>query len=179
MSLLLRFSARPLTVRAVIVVLGYVGALLAAFAALFAFAWLTDGADRDASSGMYAFADAAVSLFTFFLLATAPTFLLLSLLRPFPKFWTGLAIACLAISLTGLLSAAQIAWRFAELGLWTEIALPRLLLSPIILLLLLLTVLVTPYSTAKRTIGVAAALEFTSIAILVIYWLVPALARSI
>ena len=174
MLLLQRFSERPLIVRVVIVALGYAGALLAAFAVLYVFALLTAGPDREASSGMYALSDSAVFLFTFFILSTVPTLLLLHLLRPFPNFWTVLAIACLAFSLTGLLGAVHVALR---IGLWADIALPRLFFSPFILPLLLLTALVTPFSTAKRMIAIAAVFEFAAIGILVIFWLVPILAK--
>lgn len=172
--LLQKFSERPLIIRVVIVALGYAGASLAAFAALYVFAMLTAGPDRDASSGMYALSDSAVFLFTFFILSAVPTFLLLHLLKPFPNFWTVLAIACLAVSLTGLLGALHVALR---IGLWGNIALPRLFLSPFILPLLLLAALVTPFSTAKRTIAIAAVFEFTAIGISVIFWLLPVLAK--
>jgi len=99
---------------------GYVAAFALALIAVTVHVILTSGPDRDASSGMHAFGDALLFIFAFGVIATAPTALALYFLRTNRAFWSLISIAALAVSVTGLASAASIATSQANTSISSE-----------------------------------------------------------
>jgi hypothetical protein len=89
-----------------IVIAGYVLAGIAALAAVFVNSLWMQAANAQASSGMSAFGDSLLCMLVFGTLALAPTLLAFYFLRPYKKFWTGFAVACLVFSITAPLVAA-------------------------------------------------------------------------
>jgi len=85
---------------------GYAGALLAAFAASYIRGHFTRYDPSQASGGMQAFGDFIFFAGLFAFLSLLPTALAFYFLRPFEKFWTVFSIASLALAATGPLAAA-------------------------------------------------------------------------
>lgn len=156
---------------------GYVAALAVAVLALFAFVAVTSGPDRDASSGMHAFADA---LFFVFVLAggsVVPTGLLLHFMRAFATPWRVMASVGVAVSISGLLAVANIAQSHTEIGVGSMLAVPRVLLAPLLLGLFALAGIFAPHRGSRRWLFAAAGVECATSLYGAIHWLVPSLFR--
>jgi hypothetical protein len=125
---------RPLA-RAGLVALGYVGALLVALAVVAFRVVTTSGPEAQASSGMYAFGDALLFVSVFGGLALVPTVATLYFLRPYPMFWTALAIVAIMVALTGVAAAIVFAAGRHEtsstLAAWTALCVLRILGAPL------------------------------------------------
>jgi hypothetical protein len=88
---------------------GYVVALVVAGVVVAVWQSRTSGPDAQASAGMYAFGDMLLFVRVSGLLALVPTGFALHLLRPFGRFWTGLAAVSLAVAATGPLAVLLVA----------------------------------------------------------------------
>ena len=98
---------------------GYVLALLVAWAIVTTYIALTDGPDRQASGGMYAFGDSLLFLALFGVAAVPATGAALYFVRPFHAFWRALSVAALAITATGV----------AAVGVYSQLGSPAPVLS--------------------------------------------------
>lgn len=154
---------------------GYVGALAVAVLALVAYASMTSGPDRDASSGMYAFADALCFILVFAAGSIVPTGLLLYFLRALAAPWPVFAWVGLGVSVTGLLAAVDIAGSHVEYGIWSTLAVPRVFLAPLLAGLFALAGVFSPSRTNQRCLFAAAGIECMTSSYGFIHWFVPAM----
>ena len=159
-----------------LVVGGYLAALLAAWATVAAYIALTDGPDRQASSGMYAFGDGLLFLALFGVAAVPATGAALYFSRPFHAFWRVLSVAAIAITATGLAAvivyfAARIASAGALVQSWSAYAVLRILAAPFVALALLLTGLFAPLRPARIILWCATFIEAAAFASVVLTWL--------
>lgn len=154
---------------------GYVGALAVAVLAFIAYAYATSGPDRDASSGMYAFADALYFLLAFSAASIIPTGLLLHFLRVFAGPWRVFASTGLGVSLTGVLAAAEIARAPVEYGFWSSLAVPRVFLAPLLAGLFVLVGIFSPSRANQRCLLAAAGIECMTSGYGFLHWFVPAI----
>jgi hypothetical protein len=96
-------ALRPLN-KAVLVVAGYLLAILAAFLVVSIHYVATDGPDRQASSGMYSFADGLLFLAVFGFASIPASCAALCFLRQVQRFWSALSFVALSIASTGLVA---------------------------------------------------------------------------
>jgi hypothetical protein len=169
-----RFSGAS---RVALVIGGYLAAFVMASLALVAYVDMTSGPDRDASSGMYAFADALFVLLVLAAGSVAPTSLLLYYLRDFPALWRALGSIGLAVAITGWLAAGNIALAHAGNGVWSMIAVPRVFLAPLLLGLFVLVGMLSPTRSSQRWFIAAAGIEAVTTLYVFLQWFVPALLR--
>lgn len=150
--------------RLLVVLGGYAAAFAAATAVTAVRIANTQGPDRQASSGMYAFGDALQWLFTFALAASVPTAAALVFLRGVPRFWRVASWVLLGLAATGVAAALFYwAWSGRPVPAPAEdlVALSplRSLLAPILAGAFALFALLSPDRAAKRRFVLAAVLE--------------------
>jgi hypothetical protein len=130
---------------------GYaVAALLGALAISLRVA--SGGPDAVSESGMRSFSDLVLGLGVFGAVAIAPTAAALYFLRPYRLFWEILAYVALALSATAVAAAAL-------LVVGSGFAVFRLLLSPLLAGVSLLSSLLSPYRKPKIMLACAVPLE--------------------
>ena len=156
---------------------GYVLALLLAWATVTVHIALTDGPDRQASSGMSAFGDALLFLALFGVAAIPPTGAALYFARPYHASWRALSVAALAITGTGLAAvgvyfAARIAGTGALLQSWSTYAVLRILVAPLVALAFLLSGLFAPLRPARIILWCATFIEAAAFTSVVLTWLI-------
>lgn len=173
--MLTRLDDLPGIVRVGLIVGGYVAALVLAVLVLVAYVSLTSGPDRDASSGMYAFADGLLFLLAFALAALAPTALALYFLRAFATPWRLFSVAAVAMALTGLLAVASIVRAPAAVDPWSALAVPRIFLAPLLAGLFALVGLFSPSRRHRGWLFAAAGLEAITSAYGFAHWFLPLL----
>jgi hypothetical protein len=144
-----------------LVVAGYVGAFLAAGAVVAAHVALTNGPDRQGSSGMYAFGDSLFFLAAFGVAAILPTSAGLFFLRPYPWFWRALWGSALVIAATGLVAlidyvATRTVGRGTALGAFAVL---RILISPLFATAFLLSAVFAPSRSPRIALAVATLAE--------------------
>ena len=159
--------------KAALVVAGYLLAILVACLAVSTFYAATDGPDRQASSGMYSFADGFLFLALFGLASIPASCAAQYFLRKVQRFWSALAFVALSIATTGLvalyayfvrLSAIPDSVFYMVVTLWPI----RVLIAPLLAVAFLISALFAPSSSSRIAIFVAAAMEalvFASVAI--------------
>ena len=86
-----------------IVIVGYILACVAAYAATYVQELATRGTDAQASQGMFAFGQSILFMLVFGGLALIPTVLAFFFLRSSEKFWNGFAVLCLVSSSIGII----------------------------------------------------------------------------
>ena len=158
-----------------VVVGGYVVALALATLALTVYVSITSSPDRDASSGMYAFADGLLFLFAFAVASLAPTGLALHSLRAFTAPWWVFSSVGLAISITGLLAVASIAEPDTASGAWSTLAVQRIFLAPLLAGLFALIGLFSPTRTYRAWFFAFAGLESITGIYGFVHWFLPLL----
>lgn len=165
-------ALRPLN-KAALVVAGYLLAILAACLVVSIHYVATDGPDRQASSGMYSFADGLLFLAVFGFASIPASCAALCFLRQVQRFWSALSFVALSIASTGLValyayfvrpSAIADSVLYIVVTLWPI----RVLIAPLLAAAFLISGLFAPSRSARIAIFVAAALEalvFASVAI--------------
>src|ERR1041384_7040950 len=148
----------------VLVVGGYLAAVVVAAIAVAISAARTAGPVRDASSGMYAFGDAVLFLSTFTLAAVPATCAGLFFLRPYPLFWRVLATGALALAATGVVVLVDflVMQRDAAhsfLGAWATLSPIRVILAPLLAIAVCLCALFAPTRFTRFAFLGAAAIE--------------------
>ena len=147
------------------VLAGYAVALAAAWIAVDIRQQHTQGADAQASAGMYAFGDLMLGCGVFGLIAIVPTALALYFLRGYERFWNGLAVLALVFAVTGPVVGAALAltsaWRGAPafLGLVAAYGVLRLLPGPLLALMFLLAAGIAAFPRARRWLFTAGLIE--------------------
>jgi hypothetical protein len=169
-------SWKPL-LKALAVLVGYSLALCAACAAVYV-RQLNTGPDVQADAGMYAWGDAMLFGAVFGGMALFPTGLGLYFLRPLRVFWTMLAIAALALAVTG--PVCVVALEFlrplrnppAFLLLFDCISTCRLLAAPLLALAFLLCACLAPTRFARCALLGATALEGVAAVYSLVHWFI-------
>ena len=162
-----------------LVVAGYVAAVVMAFLAVSIYVGLTNGPDRQASGGMFAFGDSLVFLAVFGLAATPATGAALYFLRPRPGFWVMLSIVALIVASTSLAAfIVHVGSLTSDPGspvpAWTAFATLRVLVAPLCALGFLLSGLFAPSRPARLSLLAAATVEIAVFAFfVVITWVRP------
>ena len=164
--------------RILFVVAGYVGAFLAASAAVAIRVANTSGPDAQASSGMYAFGDSYLFIAVFGLLAIVPTGGALYFLRPYRRVWILLSALALCLAITGVAAAALFALgRHAAapsaLAAWADFSVLRILLAPILAPAFLVVALFSPYRRPRFALLTATLMELAVVAFAGFVWFVP------
>lgn len=156
---------------------GYVLALLLAWVTVTVHIALTDGPDRQASSGMSAFGDALLFLALFGVAAVPVTGAALYFARPYHRFWRALSVAALAITATGLVAvgvhfATRSAGAGALLQSWSPYAGLRILMAPLVALTFLLSGLFAPLRPARIILWGATFIEAAAFTSVALTWLI-------
>lgn len=137
----------------------------------------TSGPDAQASSGMYAFGDALIFVAVFGVCALIPTAAALYFLRPYARFWTVLAALALALAITSLVAAILYAVGRSETGttlaLWAQFSVLRILIAPLFALTFMVSGILCPHRTQRRTLLAATAIEAAVSAFALVVWFVP------
>jgi len=167
---------KPFT-KVAVVAGGYIAAVLLASAAVAVRMASTSGPDAQASSGMYAFGDAFLFVAVLAVCALAPTGAALFFLRPYRRFWIGLAALGLAVALTGvaagILFAAGRHETASPIAMWAGVAVLRMLVAPLLALTFLVCALFSPDRFPRVTLLTATVMEVAVSAYGGFVWLVP------
>ena len=152
------------TSKLILVIGGYLVALLAAIVVTHARVQATSGPEWQGYSGMLAFGDSVLFLGVFSVAAIPASCGALMLLRPVDRFWRAAATTAVLVSATAVLALLlylTLATRGTSSGLgpWFAWAPLRLLLSPLFAGASLLTLLFTPARSQRRAFLAAALLE--------------------
>jgi len=157
---------------------GYVGAFLAASAAVAIRVANTSGPDAQASSGMYAFGDSYLFITVFGLLALVPTGAALYFLRPYRRVWIVLSAFGLCMAITGVAAAALFAMGRdavapSALAAWADFSVLRILLAPILAPAFLVVAFFTPDRSPRVALFVATVMELAVVAFAGLVWFAP------
>lgn len=167
---------KPLT-KVAMVAGGYIAAVLVASAAVAVRMATTSGPDAQASSGMYAFGDAVLFVAVLAVVALAPTGAALFFLRPYRRFWIGLAALGLGVALTGVTAGILFAvGRHAtasSIAMWAGFAVLRILVAPLLALTFLVCALFSPDRFPRVALLTATVMEVAVSAYGGSIWLVP------
>ncbi len=159
--------------KALLVVGGYAGCLLLAFAAVA----LHAAATGEASGGMAAFGDTLLFAVVFGVSGLVPTAVALVFLRPFPLFWKGLAGLSLAVAAAGVAAAVVFAIGRGEaatrLGPWAEFSVLWILASPVLALAFAVCAVVSPRRPFRIALVAATAMEAAVGAYGAAVWFLP------
>jgi hypothetical protein len=149
---------------------GYAGAVLAAWITVKLYVLATNGSDRDASAGMYAFGDSLVFAGAFTLAAVPATGLGLYFLRSSPRFWSTISVIAVAIAITALAAMVSYFLPQANASNWSSLAPLRILAAPLFGVIFLLALIFAPPSPSRRRLLAATAMEFVAFAVVAFIW---------
>ena len=172
-------SAPRTLVRSAIVVGGYVVAVAVASAAVAINVAATSGADRQGSSGMYAFGDSMLFLGVFGIAAIPATGAALYFLRSARGFWRPLSLIGIAIAGTGLAAAVlYLVGRGTAPGSalheWAGFSVLRILIAPLFGLTFFLAGLFAPTRRERIAFLVATSMEAVAFAAIGLTWVLSA-----
>ena len=159
-----------------LVVVGYIAALLVAYAGIEVYVAATASPDRDTYGAMYAFGDSLLFLGMAGVAAVPATIAALVFLRPVRGFWVVLSIMGLAFAATGL--AAGIDYLFARATLpgpenmhwWTGLSVLRILVAPLFAGAFFLSGVIAPNRRAQWALLSATGIETLSFACFALSW---------
>lgn len=159
-----------------LVIGGYAGAALVALAAFAVYTAVTEGPDRQASAGMYAFADGVLFLGAFGVAAVPPTATALFFLRPHRAFWRALAVLAIAVAATALAATASYLEGRAgsidsTLSDWSVYAVLRILAAPFLGVAFLLSGLFAPRWSFRVPLLFAAGVEGAVFLYIAVLWI--------
>jgi hypothetical protein len=147
-----------------LVVLGYLGALAIAFAAVTLYIASTNSPDRQTYAAMFEFGDSLLFLAVFGVAAVLPTSAALFFLRPYRPFWRVLSIAAVFMATIGVAAffdflAMRGTGPHSVASVWSVLAVLRILISPLFVLAFLVSALFAPSRLPRNALLVATALE--------------------
>lgn len=161
-----------------IVVGGYAAALAVAGATVAMYVALTNGPDRQASSGMHAFGDGLLFLAVFAVAAVPASGAGLYFLRPHSAFWRVVSAVAITAGVTGIGAAgiyltaqARMASAGSILHVWSGAAVLRILVGPLIVLWLLLAGVLAPTRSSRILLLMGAAAEAAAFGAVALSWL--------
>lgn len=158
-----------------LVVAGYVGAVTIAIAVVYIYVLATDGPERQASDGMYAFGDSLVFLAALGVASLPATGTALVFLRGCRFFWLALSAAGAAWAAAGGLALfALLAAPAAAPGSWLRVlgglSPLRALVAPLFALVFFLAGVVAPMRGPRITLLGVAAMEAAAFGLSVLQW---------
>jgi hypothetical protein len=163
--------------KVVVVAGGYMAAFLLASAVVAVRVAGTSGPDAQASSGMYAFGDALLFVAVFGVSALAPTGAALYFLRPYRRFWTGLAALGVAVAATGVVAVVLFAvGRQAApspLATLAGVSVLRILVAPVLAPAFLVCTILSPQRSTRFAFLAAAVVEVVVSTYGALVWFVP------
>jgi hypothetical protein len=164
--------------KVVLVIGGYLLAILVACVVVSIYVSATSGPDRQGADGMYAFGDSMVFLAAFGLASIPATCAALYFLRAAPRFWSVLSVVALAIAVTGLAAAfiyfsPPAAAAHSALHTFAMLTPIRILIAPLFILAFLLAGLFAPARSPRLALLLAMAIEATVFVFVVYKWLHP------
>ena len=161
--------------KAGLVISGYIAAFILAVLIVLVHVNQTSGPDRDASSGMHAFGDGLLFVFSFGVVSALPTSLALYFLRRYPPFWLFLTLSAVTISTTGLAAAVTIAYPKigAVSGIWADLSILRIFVAPLFAGLFMLCGLFVPHGNKRRWFIAAVSMESAVSGYGFVRWLLP------
>ena len=168
---------RPL-LKISVVLAGYVATFVLASMVVAVRVALTSGPDVQASSGMYAFGDAALWVAVVGTVGLLPTGLALFFLRPVRTFWTLLAGVGLVVAATGaaaliLYIVGRAATPPSVLSAAAALTPLRMLPAPLFAVAFLVGGLISPYQAPRWTLWAAAGVEIVVSGYIGIVWFLP------
>jgi len=169
-------SWKPL-LKALAVLAGYSAALLEACAAVYV-RQLNTGPDVQADAGMYAWGDAMLFGAVFGSVALFPTGLGLYFLRPLRVFWTILALAALALAVTGPVCAValELLRSLPNPPFWVQLftcfSVFRALAAPLLALAFLLCACLAPTRFSRWALLGATVLEGVAAVYSLAHWFI-------
>lgn len=159
--------------KVLLVLAGYLLAIVLALGVVGIHIALTNGPDSQASGGMYAFGDSILFLGVFVCAAMPASGAALYFLRPFHTLWHIGSVGALAISSTGIgaLATYLVPSRLSE---WSHLSLLRLLLAPPLAMAFLLSALFAPTRATRIALLCACLIEIVVFVLWVaLIWLHP------
>jgi hypothetical protein len=153
---------------------GYLTALGIAALVVWLYAAATQGRDRQAYGGMFAFGDDLLFLGVAALAAIPATGAALFFLRPYPRFWSLSAVTALALAATGVAALVGVlAAQSLTTSSWAMAAPLRVLLAPVLALAFFLGALFAPSRFARGAFLSAAAIETVVFVWVALIWSHP------
>jgi hypothetical protein len=164
--------------KVLLVVAGYLVALVIAAVVVSIYIAATHRPDRQASSGMSAFGDSILFLGVFGLAAIPATGAALFFLRPYHTFWRIISVGALANASTGVAALATYLVRPTAstgsfLGAWSELSPLRLLLAPLLAIAFFLSVLFAPTRASRLALLCASVIEIVVFVWVALIWFHP------
>lgn len=150
--------------KVVLVIAGYLVALVIASGVVSLHMAAADGPDRQSASGMFAFGDSLLFLAVFGLAAVPATGAALYFLRPYPTFWRTVSVGACVIAATGVAAiVADLVRRNTQLGPlpggWSDLSPLRLLLAPLLAVAFVLAMLFAPTRSSRIVFLCAGVIE--------------------
>ncbi len=164
--------------KAGIVVGGYTAAILCAVGVVAFYVMLTDGPERELSSGMYAFGDSLLFMAVFGTVSIVPTGLSLFFLRQNRGFWIALCVVALLVAGTGTAEVAAMVLVPESTSMWVLLAVPRIFMAPFLAAAFGLAVLIAPTAGFRWWMFAAASMEVATSVYGSFRWFVPMLVGS-
>lgn len=157
-----------------IVIGGFVAALLVAGGVLALYVALTETPERAASSAMYAFGDSLLFLGVFAVAAIPASVALLVFSRPYRWFWTIASSAAVTIAVIAVAGLATF-WRAAPasptpLDRWLVLANASVLIAPVFVLAFGTAGLFAPNRSSRLSLFVSAAVEVVVFGVMAARW---------
>ena len=155
---------KPLS-KSLLVIAGYVLAIIVATMAVSIYVAATDGPDRESAGGMYAFGDSIVFLAVFGLAAIPASSAALFFLRPCRSFWRVASVVAPVIAATGIAAAVSYLVQLHNAstdslpGAWSALSPLRILLAPLFAIAFFLCGVFAPGRSDKGVFLGAAAVE--------------------
>jgi hypothetical protein len=138
----------------------------------------TNGPDRQASSGMFAFGDSILFLGVFAFAAIPAIGAALYFLRPSPTVWRIISVGALAVATTGVAALATYLVRSnvtlgSNIAKWSELSPLRILLAPLLAIAFILSALFAPTRTARTALLFAGVIEMVVFIWVALTWFHP------
>jgi len=157
---------------------GYVLAALLAVLVVVVHVAVTDGPDRELSSGMHAFGDAVVFVVAFTFFSALPSGLGLYFLRRVTWVWPLFSALGWTMASTGWLAVATVHLAPTPADFGSVLAVLRIVLAPACMAVLAAVGVAAPSLGTKRVLFSAAAAEALTTCYGALHWLAPLLLRG-
>jgi hypothetical protein len=164
--------------KVLLVVGGYLAAVVIAYLVVSVYIAATGGMDRQIYSGMFAFGDIILFLGVFVLAAIPASGAALFFLRPYPAIWRALSVSALAIAATGVAAlAAYLIFPDANTGswisVWSGLSPLRFMLAPPLAVIFVLSALFAPTRASRVALLCAGVIEVVVFVWIAFIWFLP------
>jgi energy-converting hydrogenase Eha subunit A len=164
--------------KVILVVAGYLAALVIAFVVVSLYIAAPNGPDRQTYSGMFAFGDSILFLGVFAIAAIPASGAALFFLRPYPTLWRMASVGALAIATTGVAALAAYLMspnvsRGTWLWAWSGLSPLRFLLAPPLAMAFFLYMLFAPTRASRVALLGASVIETIVFVWVALIWFHP------